>query len=652
MKFLALAAIFGIGVFSAMVLWGCSGCSRTASEHSNAEGFWGAGVRSDPGDTTRVLRNAHYLKMMGRPEMALKELEGAYHENPRNLKVLDTLARTYEELGEFDRAQKLYQQALTLDSSNEALNNNLCFSYYLTGRYDKAETCFREALAKNPQNLTVRNNLGLLLCRLGRSEEALRLWQESEGAIAAQKKMQQVMVALGQGEQRHYAQTMQPAAAPAPAASGSAPQPGVTPDRTPALAAVPSAPVPQPPTPAAAPAKIQEAGKMAAKIPPAALQDDKEPPVSMTARKAARLPRPELQAAAAKTKSESPAPRSLAKTGAAAVQKKAEAKVLAAAPPAPPEPPPAPPRQAAAAVKKPLPAATPAPPAKPGKTQVAAAPAPGPLAAAKLAQSGLEVVNGTSARDLARHTRSMLVEGGFKVVKIGNYKDYSAEKTVIYYQPGSEEVARVLSAKFFPKASLETGEKFARGADIKILLGRDFSNPEALASDPAPAAEKVAAGVGSGHPAMKPAAPAAAPAPAPAKAPAPASLPVAAAPTPKAAPPETRNQAYLTAAELENTGIDIRNGTPAPDLAHRARTMLSQEGFNVVHIGNHIDFGAEKTIIFYRPGSEKVARNLSAKFFPQSQVEQSAKLPGDVAVKVLLGKDLLQRTDVMAKLSD
>lgn len=633
-----------------MLLWGCSGCSRTTSEYSNAEGLWGAGIRPAPGDTDRVLRNAHYLKLMGRPEMALKELEGAYHENPRNLRVLDTLARTCEELGEFDRAQKLYQQALALDSSNEALNNNLCFSYYLTGRYDKAEACFRETLAKNPQNLTVRNNLGLLLCRLGRSEEALRLWQETEGAIAAQKKMQQVMVALGIGEQRHYAQSLQPAPAPAAAASGSAPQPVVTPDQTPPMAAVPSAPVPQPRTAAAAPAKFQEAGKMAATIPGAALQDHKEPPAPVTAARPAAPPRPEPQAAAAKPKAEPPAPRAVTKTAtaAAAVQKKSEAKVQASSPPQPPEPP-APPRKAAETVKKPLPATPPAAAPKPGKIQMAAA-VSGPVPAAKLAQSGIEIANGTRARDLARQTRSRLVEGGFKVVKIGNHRDFGAEKTVIYYQPGSEEVARTLSAKFFPQASLETGEKFAKGADIKILLGRDFSHPEALASDPAPAAAKVAAAVGSSQPELKPAAPAAAPAPA--KAPAPPSLPVAAAAAAKAAAPETRKPAYLTAAELEDTGIDIRNGTPAPDLAHRARTMISQEGFNVVHIGNHIDFGAEKTIIFYRPGSEKVARNLSAKFFPHSQVEPSAKLPGDVAVKVLLGKDLLQRHDIMAKLSD
>ena len=80
--------------------------------------------------------------------------------------------------------------------------------------------------------------------------------------------------------------------------------------------------------------------------------------------------------------------------------------------------------------------------------------------------------------------------------------------------------------------------------------------------------------------------------------------------------------------------------------------MLSQEGFYVAHIGNHWDFGAEKTVIYYRPDAEKVARNLGNRFFPHCQLEQSARLPKGMAVKVLLGKDLLQRDDVMANLSN
>jgi hypothetical protein len=131
----------------------------------------------------------------------------------------------------------------------------------------------------------------------------------------------------------------------------------------------------------------------------------------------------------------------------------------------------------------------------------------------------------------------------------------------------------------------------------------------------------------------------------PIKAPAPA----AAADTAKTAAPDAK---YLTVAELETLAIEIRNGTPAPDLARKTRAMLSEEGFNVARIGNHIDWGAEKTVIYYRPGAEKMARNLSARFFANSPTEQTASLPADVAVKVLLGKDLVQRPEVMAKLND
>jgi tetratricopeptide (TPR) repeat protein len=639
-KLLALAAIMGIGVFSAMVLWGCSGCSRTTSEygqHSNGAGLWGPGIRPAQGDAARSLRNAHYLKLMGRPELALKELEAAHQENTGNLKVLDALARTYEEVGEFDRAQKLYQQALALDPSNQALNNNLCFSYYLTGQYEKAEACFRQALAKNPQNLTVRNNLGLLLCRQGRSQEALRLWQKAEGEMAAQKKMQQVMVALGIGDQPQYAQNLQPAAAAAPIALDSGPG-------SPSLTPAPAVPASQPPTPAASPIKVPGPIKLAAQPVPAAASSHNEGAALGPSGKSAS-PQSQKPSAAKRAKSEPPSSRALAKTDARGVQKKAAAKVLAE-PQARTHQTPAPSQEAAAPVKNATPAPTRERP-KSLKTQMAAV-------LDRLINSGIEVANGTGAYRLASRTSSMLTAEGFKVVHIGNYQGFGVENTVIYYRQGSEDVARTLSARFFPQSKVAIGEEFAPGADIKIVLGKDGSTSADLASEPETAAEKVAAGLGSDPQQLKPAAAATAPAPAaaPAKAPAPAALPAAAAVPTKTASREASDHPYLTAVELETWGVEIRNGSGAQNLAHKARAMLSQEGFNVTCIGNHIDFGAEKTIIYYRPGAEKMARNLNQQFFPHSQLEQSAKLQGEVAVKVLLGKDLLQRTDVMAKLSD
>ena len=616
----------GLGVLMALMLWG-AGCSRTPSEYSqlppNAEGLFLTGVRASGGDSARLLHNARYLKMMGRQDLALRELEAAYQQDPGNIKVLNALALACEEMGDFTRAQKIYQQALAQDASNQALNNNLCFSYYLAGQWDKAETCFRQALKKNPQNFMARNNLGLLLCRRGRSEEAYRLWKDAEGQAAAEKKMQQVQVALGLADSSHYAQTPQAAPAastPVPAAPSPAP---VAPTAAPAKVVLTNSPASQSQVPATPPAKAKEpVKKEVVKFVSTAAAPAKKTATPVAAAKP-EAKQPQKTAAAAQ-----PAP--------AAPQKKPTHLVLARAP-VQAETPPALPKRTAAQDKK-------ASAAKSAKTKVsAAAPAKGPAPAKRL-QSGIELANGSGAKNLARRTRTLLKKEGYKVVSIGNYRDFGAENTIIYYRPEAEKVARALSAKLFPQAYLEVGKKFAKNANIKVLLGKDLLPAPSQDHKSTITAPKVAAGVGS-HPEKAP-------------------QKVAQAQTPKTPPAKTKAaptlaasvpagpKPYLTAEELTSSPIEIRNGTGAKNLAHKARSMLSEEGFYVTVIGNHYDFGADKTIIYYRPGSEKIARNLQGKFFSNSTVQKSTKLHGEVAVKVLLGKDLLQRTDVMAKLDN
>jgi Tfp pilus assembly protein PilF len=626
-KFRTAAVIFGIWVLGVMVLCS-SGCNRAEYGQfpANGDSLFG-GVKPVPGDTARLLRNAHYLKLMGRPDMALKELEAARQQDPQNLRVLDTLAQAYEEMGEFTLAQKIYQAALALDDSNQALNNNLCFSYYLTGQWEKAESCFRQALRKNPQNIAARNNLGLLLCRQGRQEEALRLWRDAEGEIAARKKMQQVMVALGPGIPSNYAQHPQ-APAPMPVAS---------------------APAPKPAPPAA---QAREPQKLAAKPAPPALKPYMQIAPPAAARKVAPPPA-RVKTQAAKTGSASTSPKTIAKPG---------PKSLAAAQPQTKSQP-APPKQTADTKKKPVPAAAPTPLPKQLKPRLARAAAPVPVASeepakpakmAKATKIRIELLNGSGAKNLARQTRTRISGEGFKVVSIGNYRDFGADQTVIYYRPEAEKAARDLSAKFFPKSRLEIGDKFAKNADLKVLLGKDLLTPKTAAKEPAPLAEKIAALTTSKQAEPKAAAPAArsASSAAPAKTTAPpATAAPPAAPAKVAVPAET-HPAYLTAEELGNTAIDIRNGTWAKNLAHQARSMLSQEGFYVSHIGNHWDFGAEQTIIYYHPDAQRVARKLRSQFFPHCRLEQSTRIKGGADVKVLLGKDLLQQADVMAKLSD
>ena len=99
-----------------------------------------------------------------------------------------------------------------------------------------------------------------------------------------------------------------------------------------------------------------------------------------------------------------------------------------------------------------------------------------------------------------------------------------------------------------------------------------------------------------------------------------------------------------------DTAIEIRNGTWTKNLAHKTRSLLLQEGFTVAKIGNHVDFGAAKTIIYYRPGAEKVARAVGATVFPPAGLEPSLKLKKGMDIKILLGADLLQRPLLMARL--
>jgi hypothetical protein len=114
----------------------------------------------------------------------------------------------------------------------------------------------------------------------------------------------------------------------------------------------------------------------------------------------------------------------------------------------------------------------------------------------------------------------------------------------------------------------------------------------------------------------------------------------------KAAAPRT----ILTAAERVETGIEILNGNGAQDLAHLTRSVLFQEGFDVARIGNYIDFGAESTVIYYRPGTERVARVLHSEIFPEAQLAESSKLRKGVAIEILLGRDLLEHPQIIARL--
>jgi hypothetical protein len=267
------------------------------------------------------------------------------------------------------------------------------------------------------------------------------------------------------------------------------------------------------------------------------------------------------------------------------------------------------------------------------------------------------VRNGTRAKNLAHETRTLLREQGFTVARIGNHVDFGAATTIIYYRPGAERVARAVADTLFPGAELTTSRKLKKHMDIKVLLGHDLlENPQFMARlnqgapvAPTPpaavkatAAKEAAAPIAAGPqeaPRVKPAAAA------------PVEPLIPAASGEAAAPPANPGMPpYLTCAERVDTAIEVRNGTWTKNLAHETRTLLREQGFTVALIGNHWDFGAATTIIYYRPGAERVARAVAETVFPGAEVTTSRKLKKGTDIKILLGADLLKRPQLMARL--
>ena len=577
-------------VAAALVLWlaflpGCN--SQGASRQSNQQ-------FRPIGNTARLMQNASYYRKVGRVELAVDELEQARMKEPNNLELLDILIQCYEDLGDFDRAQELYEQALAKQGGDQpAWENNRCYSLYLQGRLDQAETCFRKALARQPDNQKARNNLGLVLCRQGREAEALAMWREALSDTAARQRMGEAMAALGKDVPPSLAGPLPPAAPsqitaaagpPAPPAVAAL-TPKAVPTASPAPTAAIAAPQPVTPTDVLISRATGEAEKPAPlKLPPPHVQAATGPPAQPPA-----APEP----AEAKTASPKPEPTPLATAAAPARMASPSAK----APTAPPV--------AAAMVTKPKPTI---------------------LTALELADTRIEVKNGNGIPGQARDIRSGLCLEGYNVVNIGNHIDFGLEATVIAYRPGAARVAQNLARNFFPNARLEESGNLSHWADVRISLGLDQVSGQNIARlrQETPAAH------------------ASVPLPTPGRettAPARKNLEYRAnklAAASEGPPPD-----YLTAQELHQARIELRNGNGIPGEAWEVSGHLAMEGFTIINVGNNQDFDLEKTVIAYRPGAARVARVLSKKFFPKATLAEEGQLPPWMDVRVSLGRDLV-----------
>lgn len=463
----------------ALILALNGGCQQAGRSASNTQQQFFAAVKPAGMATDQALRSAHYFKVAGRRDLALRELKAALALDPKNTRLLNALGACYDEYGDYATAQQIFNQVLILDPENVAALNNLGHSYYLSGNLEQAEASLQAALAKDPNHKWARNNLGLVWCKLGKNDEALRLWEKIDGEAQARDKLGRVMASLGK--------PVPPGLTPAPAPTAIVLAPSALPARMAASAAKRPAqlpelaqarpPAPEPAAPIAAkveppPARAMVTEAPAALIQPVALAETKAPDVAPEPLPAAPAALPVALTP------EPPASHSRAKiieVPSEPDKSPGQAKPLEKLAVIPQETQPA-----AETVVKAQPPVQPLEPAvAPPARLVVKTPPP---EAYRLPAGSLEIRNGVGVKRLAKNMRRLLSHHGYQVAIADNHVDFGVPETVVYFRAYLEEAARALNDNFLKAKRLIRKDNLRSDIDIKIVLGHDlFHNNDNLA---------------------------------------------------------------------------------------------------------------------------------------------------------------------------
>ncbi len=115
----------------------------------------------------------------GDAEDAVREFELALVPNPADAGALRGLARAYETLGRFDKAEAAYKRAIAAQPGLWPSYKSLAQFYWHRSRYPEAEALYRQAMALDPNNEWIPNNLGALYFSAGRYPDARVMFERS-----------------------------------------------------------------------------------------------------------------------------------------------------------------------------------------------------------------------------------------------------------------------------------------------------------------------------------------------------------------------------------------------------------------------------------------------------------------------------------------
>jgi len=94
----------------------------------------------------------------------------------------------------------------------------------------------------------------------------------------------------------------------------------------------------------------------------------------------------------------------------------------------------------------------------------------------ELGNTTVEVLNGTGKKGLATNVAKTLERNGFRVVKVSNADSFSYTRSLIIFNPesqeGAQEIAHILGTADMKPAE---GQKGASSSDIVVIVGKDYT---------------------------------------------------------------------------------------------------------------------------------------------------------------------------------
>jgi tetratricopeptide (TPR) repeat protein len=133
-------------------------------------------------------------------EQARKCYQEALRQDPNSVPAYLGLARTYENLGNRDRARETYQAALAKAPKEASLWSQQGMFYARQRNWELALPCLRTACQLDPENRSYANALGYSLARAGAYDESLQVFKRHIGEANAHYNLARMLRHLRQDD--------------------------------------------------------------------------------------------------------------------------------------------------------------------------------------------------------------------------------------------------------------------------------------------------------------------------------------------------------------------------------------------------------------------------------------------------------------------